>query len=67
MSKPKWAEKSLNEFKWALMNSNFNKTFTSDADQCKRCQNQSWDSTNKTNGFKQQDLIRLHSSKSLTE
>ena len=35
MSKPEWAEKNLNELKWALMSSNFNKIFTSDAYQCK--------------------------------
>ena len=34
MSKPKWDEKSLNELKWALMSSNFNKIFNSDAYQC---------------------------------
>ena len=32
---PKWAGKSLNDLKWALMRSNFNKIFTSDACQCK--------------------------------
>ena len=31
ISKPKWAEKSLNELKWVLMSSNFNKIFTTDA------------------------------------
>ena len=31
----KWAEKNLNQLKWALMSSNFNKIFTSDAYQCK--------------------------------
>ena len=31
MSKPKKAEKSLNDLKWGLMRSNFNKIFTSDA------------------------------------
>ena len=31
MSKPKYAEKNLNELKWALMSSKFNKNFTSDA------------------------------------
>ena len=35
MTKPKWAEKNLNELKWILMFSNFNKIFTSDAYQCK--------------------------------
>ena len=35
MSKPKWIEKGLNELKWALMSSNFNKIFTSDAYQGK--------------------------------
>ena len=35
MTKPKWAEKSLNELKWVLMFSNFNKMFTGDANQCK--------------------------------
>ena len=31
ISKPKRAEKNLNELRWALMRSNFNKIFTSDA------------------------------------
>ena len=35
MSKLEWAEKNLNQFKWALMSSTFNKIFTSDAHQCK--------------------------------
>ena len=35
MSKPEWTEKNLNEIKLALMSSNFNKIFISDAHQCK--------------------------------
>ena len=31
MTKSKWAEKSLNELKWASKSSNFNIIFTSDA------------------------------------